>query len=152
MAGKLTPKQEKFCREYVKDFNGTQAAIRAGYSEKTANEQAAQLLAKLSISEFVVDLQKKQNEELEIDAADITLKFLQIRDRCMQAEPVLDKNGEPTGEFKFDARAAIQANEMLGKRVGYFEVDNKQKKPDAVVNLANLTFEELMKLKGHGTK
>ena len=42
------PKQSAFCREYVLDYNGTQAAIRAGYSKKTANEQAAQLLAKLS--------------------------------------------------------------------------------------------------------
>jgi phage terminase small subunit len=46
---KLTPKQLAFCQEYVVDKNGTQAAIRAGYSENSANEQAAQLLAKLSI-------------------------------------------------------------------------------------------------------
>ncbi|WP_198585325.1 terminase small subunit, partial [Escherichia coli] len=38
---KLTDKQELFAREYLKDLNGTQAAIRAGYSEKTANEQAS---------------------------------------------------------------------------------------------------------------
>lgn len=48
MAG-LNPKQKAFCREYNKDFNGTQAAIRAGYSPKTANEQAARLLAKVSV-------------------------------------------------------------------------------------------------------
>lgn len=149
---KLTPKQEMFCRQFVVDFNGTQAAIRAGYSKKTANRIASENLSKHDICAFIAELQKKVSEELEISATDITEKFFQIRDRCMQAEPVLDKNGEPTGEFKFDARAAIQANEMLGKRVGYFEVDNKQKKPDAVVNLANLTFEELMKLKGNGGK
>jgi phage terminase small subunit len=50
---KLEPKQLAFCREYVVDYNGTQAAIRAGYSKKTANEQAARALAKVSIQEEI---------------------------------------------------------------------------------------------------
>lgn len=45
----LTRKQRAFVAEYVKDWNGTQAAIRAGYSKRTANEQAARLLANVSI-------------------------------------------------------------------------------------------------------
>jgi phage terminase small subunit len=44
----MTPKQERFVQEYLIDLNATQAAIRAGYSAKTANEQGTQLLAKLS--------------------------------------------------------------------------------------------------------
>lgn len=47
--GKLTDKQKRFIEEYLVDLNATQAAIRAGYSEKTANEQGAQNLAKLSV-------------------------------------------------------------------------------------------------------
>ncbi len=43
----LTPKRARFVEEYLIDLNATQAAIRAGYSAKTANEQGAQLLAKL---------------------------------------------------------------------------------------------------------
>ncbi len=46
---KLTPDQEMFCLEYLKDFNGTQAAIRAGYSEKTASEQASRLLTNVKV-------------------------------------------------------------------------------------------------------
>jgi len=46
---KLTAKQERFVEEYLVDLNATQAAIRAGYSSKTANEQGSQLLANLSI-------------------------------------------------------------------------------------------------------
>ena len=46
---KLTEKQQRFVDEYLIDLNATQAAIRAGYSVKTANEQGSQLLAKLSI-------------------------------------------------------------------------------------------------------
>src|SRR2546428_632551 len=48
-----SPRQARFVEEYLKDLNGTQAAIRAGYSAKTANEQAAQNLAKLSIQQAV---------------------------------------------------------------------------------------------------
>lgn len=47
--GELTPKQQRFIDEYMIDLNGTQAAIRAGYSQHTANEQASGLLAKVSI-------------------------------------------------------------------------------------------------------
>ena len=50
---KLTPKQQRFVEEYLIDLNGTQAAIRAGFSPKTANEQSVALLAKLSIRHAV---------------------------------------------------------------------------------------------------
>lgn len=55
----LNEKQIRFCEEYLIDLNGTQAAIRSGYSAKTANEQAAQLLAKLSIQEYIQERQKE---------------------------------------------------------------------------------------------
>lgn len=53
MATDLPPRQQRFVEEYLIDLNATQAAIRAGYSAKTANEQGAQLLAKLSVAEAV---------------------------------------------------------------------------------------------------
>lgn len=65
---KLTPKQLRFVKEYMIDLNGTQAAIRAGYSAKTANEQAAQLLAKLSIQAAISAEREKQQERTEITA------------------------------------------------------------------------------------
>ena len=52
-AGKLTPKQEAFVREYMIDLNATQAAIRAGYSEKTANRIGAENLSKPVIQEAI---------------------------------------------------------------------------------------------------
>ena len=60
----LNEKQKQFCEEYIIDLNGTQAAIRAGYSAKTANEQAAQLLAKLSIQEYVQKIKNKRSERV----------------------------------------------------------------------------------------
>jgi|DEB0MinimDraft_6_1074348.scaffolds.fasta_scaffold01436_14 hypothetical protein len=62
---KLTKKQEAFCREYVVDFNGTQAAIRAGYSEKTANEQAARFMAQEKIVEFIKKVHPEIRAKLE---------------------------------------------------------------------------------------
>ena len=63
----ITNKQEGFCQEYIKDHNGTQSAIRAGYSPKTANEQAARLLTKVSIKERIGQLETKKAENIEYD-------------------------------------------------------------------------------------
>jgi len=74
----LTPKQELFCHEYLKDLNGTQAAIRAGYSPKTANEQAARLLASVSIYQTVDELKAKRNKRIEIEADDVLLELKRL--------------------------------------------------------------------------
>lgn len=58
----LSDQQERFCQEYVKDLNGTQAAIRAGYSEKSARSQASDLLTKPNIQKRVGSLQATVTE------------------------------------------------------------------------------------------
>jgi len=63
----LTEKHKRFCEEYLIDLNATQAAIRAGYSRKTANEQGAQNLAKLSILEYIQERQKAIADKLHIN-------------------------------------------------------------------------------------
>jgi phage terminase small subunit len=73
MAGtkpKLTPKQEKFCQEYMIDLNATQAAIRAGYSKDTANRIASENLTKPDIQEFItiLRLETSKRTEITIDA------------------------------------------------------------------------------------
>lgn len=61
---KLTPKQDAFVKAYLLNGgNATQAAISAGYSKKTANEQGAQNLAKLSIKEVIQEHQKKTQKD-----------------------------------------------------------------------------------------
>ena len=122
----MNDKRKKFCQEYVKDFNGTQAAKRAGYSKHTANEQASQLLANLSIQQEIQKSLKKS-----ADASDVTVKFiiegfLEVLERCLQRKAVMvfdraektyiqavDDNGE--GVWSFDAAGANKALEMLGK-------------------------------------
>jgi len=62
----LTPKQQLFVEEYLVDLNATQAAIRAGYSEKTANEQGARLLANVSVQAAIKIAMDKRSERTEI--------------------------------------------------------------------------------------
>lgn len=75
---KLTDKQELFAREYLKDLNATQAAIRAGYSEKTANEQASRLLANVNVQTFVAELKATRVEQTGIDAAYVLRRLVEI--------------------------------------------------------------------------
>lgn len=69
----LTPKQQRFVEEYLVDLNATQAAIRAGYSERTANEQAARLLVKVGIQEAIQAGRQAQQRRTQI-TADATLR------------------------------------------------------------------------------
>jgi phage terminase small subunit len=61
----LTQKIKRFCEEYIKDLNGTQAAIRAGYSAKTAPEQASQLLTKLNVKNYISELKQSLSNKNE---------------------------------------------------------------------------------------
>ena len=63
---KLTPKQKAFVSEYLIDLNATQAAIRAGYSPKTANEQGARLLANVSIAQTIQKAMQDREQRTEI--------------------------------------------------------------------------------------
>jgi phage terminase small subunit len=64
----LNPRQQQFVLEYIKDFNGTQAAIRAGYSEKTARHIASENLTKPHIQESIQEEISKLQEETRDDA------------------------------------------------------------------------------------
>jgi phage terminase small subunit len=64
----LTPKQETFVREYLVDLNATQAAIRAGYSEKTAEQQATRLLRNVQVASAVKEAMDDRSERTRIDA------------------------------------------------------------------------------------
>lgn len=64
----LTPQQERFCHEYIIDLNGKQSAIRASYSEATAEQQASRLLSKVKVQELIYKLNQVRLKEVKIDA------------------------------------------------------------------------------------
>lgn len=68
MAAALTPKQQRFVEEYLVDLNATQAAIRAGYSEKTAAETGYENLRKPQIAEAIAKAQSERSERTQITA------------------------------------------------------------------------------------
>lgn len=74
----LSPKQEMFCREYLIDLNATQAAIRAGYSAKTANVKGAQLLAIVSIQSRIAELLEARAKQVSADAAYVLRRLVEI--------------------------------------------------------------------------
>lgn len=86
----LTPKQQRFVEEYLIDLNATQAAIRAGYSEKTANEIGAENLAKPSIAKAIQEALQERKERVQIDA-DYVLKRLVEIDQ-MDVLDIMDEN------------------------------------------------------------
>ena len=132
---KLTEKQMKFCEEYLVDLNATQAAIRAGYSEDSAKQIAYENLTKPYLVEYLEARQKQLREKTQITQEWVVNRLKEISDRCMQAEPVLKFIGGEyveSGEFKFDSSGANKATELLGRHIGIFEKDNKQKTPEKV--------------------
>jgi hypothetical protein len=67
----LTPRQSRFVDEYLVDLNATQAAIRAGYSARTAEQQAARLLGNVKVSEAVRTAQAARSERVRITQDDV---------------------------------------------------------------------------------
>ena len=130
----LNEKQKQFCEEYIIDLNGTQAAIRAGYSKKTARAIANELLTKLDIQEYICELKNKRSERVKYSQDELMRDILEVKNRCMQANPVLDKEGNETGIWKFDSNGANKALDMLAKHVGFYETDNKQKAFNISIN------------------
>lgn len=106
MAGKsFTPRQAAFIREYLIDLNATQAAIRAGYSEKTAYSQGQRLLKNAEIQEAVQEAQTEAAEKASITVQDVL--------------GGLKKEAENNGEgSSHSARVAAWAH--LGKHLGMF--------------------------------
>lgn len=74
----LTPKQQRFVEEYLIDLNGTQAARRAGYSPRTANEQAAGLLAKLSIQNALVTRQQELRNSSDVTPERVIREYARL--------------------------------------------------------------------------
>ena len=107
----LTPKQARFVQEYLVDLNATQAAVRAGYSERTACEQGARLLANVKVREAIQAAEKKRQERTEITQDYVIGKLVEIADRT--ASDCQDS------DLKYSNK--IKALELLGKHVGAFE-------------------------------
>jgi phage terminase small subunit len=118
---KLSEKIKKFGREYIVDFNGAKAYIRAGYSKKGAKQSASKLLlTNTDLQAYLAGLINAQTQDDEISVKEIIRDLKLLKDRCMQACEVRDKKGNPTGEWQFDSAGANRSLELLGKHLAMF--------------------------------
>lgn len=155
---KLTDKQELFAREYLKDLNATQAAIRAGYSEKTARSQANRLLTNVDIENRIAELKASRNEEVGIDAAYVLKRLVEIDQ--MDVLDILLANGElkPIKDWPKTWRTTLSGMDVTEIAGDTPSLLKKIKWPDKVKNLELLgkhvdvqAFKENIKTEQSGT-
>lgn len=125
--GKLTPKMERFCQEYVVDFNATQAAIRAGYSIKTARAIGGENLTKPAVADRVAELANKLAVKAELSAIWLRDTVMDTMRRC---------SGH--GPDEFNPAAVLKGADILAKHIGFFEKDNQQRTPFGLQGFADL--------------
>ena len=134
MMEKLTAKQERFCTEYIIDLNATQAAIRAGYSVKTANRIASENLSKPDIQRKIQELQQERAERTEI-----------TQDRVLKE--LAGIGFAPITKGKIKAADKTKALELLGRHLGMFTDKLRIEGDIKTINpYANLTEADLLKL------
>ena len=124
----MDEKECRFAEEYLKDLNGTQAAIRAGYKagkdNASAAVQASRLMRDERVRAYRSALTRESVEDMDISRDSIVLKLIEIYQRCMSAVPVLEWDSEAkewieSGEYKFDVKGAIKALEQLTSILGF---------------------------------
>ena len=111
----LTPKQQKFADEYIVDFNATQAAIRAGYSPKTAGSQAFDLLKKPEMQDAIAAASKKASEKAALTVESVLSGVQAVLEDATQK--VYDKDGN---QVMLDRANALKSLEMQGKYLQMF--------------------------------
>ena len=122
----LTAKQERFVAEYLIDLNATQAAIRAGYSEKTARQVGAENLTKPVIGAAIQEAQAKRSERTEITQDRVLrelakIGFSDLRKTMTRGGALLDPNA-----WDDDTAGAIAAIEVVTRPGGFDDEGNRE--------------------------
>ena len=137
----MTEKQKRFCDEYLIDLNATQAAIRAGYSKKTAKVIANENLTKPNIKEYIAERMAEKEKELIADQNEV-LKYLTsvLRGESLSTEIVVEGIGEGCSEARTmtkqpSEKDKLKAAELLGKRYGLY-TDKVETDVDMELNIS----------------
>jgi len=167
---KLNPRQQKFCDEYLIDLNGKQSAIRAGYSAKTAEVKASQLLSLIKVQSYIAELQKQLQERTNVTIDDvvkelIALSFFDIRllyddnGRMLEPHELSDSAAKAISGFK-SRREVVGSGEdkevniideyktydkpktldMLMRYFGGYEKDNHQNTTNIIIEAKEPNF------------
>lgn len=161
MPGKLTEKQKRFCDEYLIDLNATQAAIHAGYSEKTAYSMGQRLLKNVEVEAYIDKRQKARIDRTEItqdrvitelakiafaDGMDFATVGKRNRITLTPTEDLLPEKRAAVASVKKGAKGAVEiktydkvkALELLGKHLGMFDKTQSSGEVEDLTPLAEL--------------
>ena len=122
MAALKNKRHEKFCHEYIKDMNATQAAIRTGYSEKTAKMQGSRLMTNDDIKQRVAELREAYFNENIMTAQQVEYELTRIAlGLSNEKQVVIEGTGEGCSEARIidkppDERSRLKALELMAKR------------------------------------
>lgn len=131
---KLTKKQQAFCDYYIESLNATEAAKRAGYSNKTAKEMGSENLTKPHLREYIDRILAKKDRERIADQDEV-LELLTSIARGEETEEVIFSTMAGIKRLKKAAslRDRIKAAELLGKRYALFTDKIEQSGPTEIV-------------------
>lgn len=135
----MNKRQERFVLEWLRDMNATKAAIRAGYSERTAYSIGQRLLKNVEIQTAIKEFHEQRQRESVATVLDVE-EFLSETMRGEHKEEVVTSVGEGKGVFhneivrkQVSMKDRIRAAELLGKRFGMFDVNQVEDVHDEVV-------------------
>jgi phage terminase small subunit len=172
MARKLTPKQRRFVEEYLIDLNATQAAVRAGYREKTARSIGQENLTKPDIQDAIKISLAERSKRTEVTADRVVKELSRIafadprsvfswgpggvtlrpsdeltEDEAAVVSEVSETTSETGGSIKAKTYDKVKALELLGRHLGMFvdkkEITGRDGAPMELIDLSNRTTEEL---------
>ena len=124
MAG-LTPKREAFCQQYVVDHNATQAAIRAGYSDATAQQQGSRLLLDVVVQARIAALQAEVAERNEVTVDSIVAELEEARNQAIT-----------TGQSSAAVQASMGKAKVCGLLVDRYRDENQHQSEADLIRMA----------------
>jgi len=122
----ITKRQKSFADEYLKDYNGKQAAIRAGYSEKTAENQASRMLRLVKVAEYLGKRQIEKEKKIGITIEAIIDELKEVGFGIVDGD-------------KLKMNDKIKALELLGKHLGMFS-ESKDKETEVNILVQVVTI------------
>lgn len=118
----MTPRQRRFCEEFAKDLNATQAAIRAGFSARTAKQQGARLLSNVDVQQLIEAAQRERAERVGLDVDRLMLELARIA--TADVRKLFDgQQLRPPAELPDEIAAAVAGVEVLTKPAGNGKIE-----------------------------
>ncbi|HEY4133491.1 MAG TPA: terminase small subunit [Gemmatimonadaceae bacterium] len=125
----LSPKASRFVDEYLVDLNAAAAALRAGYSARTAKQMGYELLQDDRVQRAIAVARKSRVERVKVDQDYVVTNCVEVVERCMQRAPVMVREGrkmvqlvddEDRDVWQFDSVGVMKALALLAKHTGGF--------------------------------